>query len=1044
MKSRDTFLKILLLALALLQGTAVSAQWQPVKPPNSGGLSDFEFYGDKLYAASASAVYRSTNLGLTWDLMFTNPGPQGDTKLFIDQGKLMVIWGSNMYWLQETPDGLNGVLLHSGLEADALLANGVLYRMDYQSNIFVDGQYSFTLSGGDYGFFKKNGQEVWLGTDQGIYRTADQGVSWDTIQSGWDIAAMDFYGDTIFVSTANSTYHRSFDGGQTWSNMASMNGYIAYHYKLLDGKLYALAYQLFVSENMGTTWSIAGPSYQNRDLMKVGDLMLALNAGGFSRSINNGGFWVSYHAGLQNPDLPPDLYFKLRIKGNNVAARYQYFNGGLYDREYYSNSKGLVWKAPFLDPEFQLEYVTFHEGNYYAFDNFDNKFFKSLNDVGGPWAVMNTVGFPPTGLGMLSANEGLYAWDYNTLYRSTNGGQNWSVVHTFSAGIDGYLVHYHNGHLFASVAGIAMRSEDMGATWVALQNTGLPVGDFISLETLESRDGLLYVPSAMGGLYVSSDHGDQWTVIDNGLQALIAPCNCGIHDLIVSEAGLLVDNSIDLVFSPDFGQTWGYFNDSLPDIYTTGGVATNDAFYIAGFDGSLWRRDFSTANLSVASGKVYYDANASGNYNDGEPGIPDALLHNQDGSIYVSSNTEGDYAMYAQSFSGDTAFVNLPSPYLTSNPPFHVLVNGATDLDFGINYIPGIKDLSVTLTNAGPIRPGFQTYLTLTLTNYGTTVQSGEVTLTIDDRLVLESSSPSLTSFSGGVALWEFSGLFPLEQRNYTVLLNTPVDMPLGEVIGFLAIASPVFDDETIVDNVYLLNMEVVGSYDPNFKEVTPGGLTPSMLQDSTAMAYTVHFQNVGNYPASFVEIIDTISTNLDLATFRILSASHPFTWELLPGRVLRVFYEDINLPDSTSNEAASHGFVKYSIRPLRSLSLGDRIDNTAYIYFDFNAPVITNTTTTKVALTLGDSGPKSPALPLAIAPNPTSGFVEISLPKLGAAITGEAGHIEVLSALGQSMYRSSFQGRAKLDTVDWPSGLYFVVVALSDAKVYGGRFVKE
>ena len=48
---------------------------------------------------------------------------------------------------------------------------------------------------------------------------------------------------------------------------------------------------------------------------------------------------------------------------------------------------------------------------------------------------------------------------------------------------------------------------------------------------------------------------------------------------------------------------------------------------------------------------------------------------------------------------------------------------------------------------------------------------------------------------------------------------------------------------------------------------------------------------------------------------------------------------------DSTSNEAASHGFISFKITPHRDAPLGTVIKNKAAIYFDYNEPIITNET---------------------------------------------------------------------------------------------------
>jgi hypothetical protein len=54
--------------------------------------------------------------------------------------------------------------------------------------------------------------------------------------------------------------------------------------------------------------------------------------------------------------------------------------------------------------------------------------------------------------------------------------------------------------------------------------------------------------------------------------------------------------------------------------------------------------------------------------------------------------------------------------------------------------------------------------------------------------------------------------------------------------------------------------------------------------------------------------------------------------------------FDGIQLPDSGANEPESHGFVTFRASPLEGTPSGTTIANTAEIYFDLNAPVITNT----------------------------------------------------------------------------------------------------
>lgn len=139
---------------------------------------------------------------------------------------------------------------------------------------------------------------------------------------------------------------------------------------------------------------------------------------------------------------------------------------------------------------------------------------------------------------------------------------------------------------------------------------------------------------------------------------------------------------------------------------------------------------------------------------------------------------------------------------------------------------------------------------------------------------------------------------------------------------------------------------EVVASYDPNEKKAFPLGYgSQRFIERGTDIEYTLGFQNTGNDTAFTVVLRDTLPTTLDPASIEIGAASHPFSWALEGHGVLVFRFENILLPDSNTNELASHGWARFRIAQKPNLLLGTRIENRAGIYFDFNDPVITNYT---------------------------------------------------------------------------------------------------
>lgn len=138
----------------------------------------------------------------------------------------------------------------------------------------------------------------------------------------------------------------------------------------------------------------------------------------------------------------------------------------------------------------------------------------------------------------------------------------------------------------------------------------------------------------------------------------------------------------------------------------------------------------------------------------------------------------------------------------------------------------------------------------------------------------------------------------------------------------------------------------VVGPYDPNIKVAVPEGYGEyNFIAADQPIQYTIHFQNVGTDKARTVTILDELSDQLDLSTFQAGPASHEHEWIILPDRTLNITFPDINLPDSTSNEAESHGFFSFTVQPVDGILPFTSIENEAAIYFDFNPPIITNRT---------------------------------------------------------------------------------------------------
>ena len=269
-----------------------------------------------------------------------------------------------------------------------------------------------------------------------------------------------------------------------------------------------------------------------------------------------------------------------------------------------------------------------------------------------------------------------------------------------------------------------------------------------------------------------------------------------------------------------------------------------------------------------------------------------------------------------------------------------------------------------------------------------------------------------------------------------------PTNILIGDTILLKAIILPVSSDTLLSNNSFNITRIVTGSYDPNYKSVTPDKyISLLQVQQRKPLFYTIHFQNTGTDTAYTVRVTDTVSTNLDIESFEMLFASHPYSVQIKSNNILEWKFENILLPDSNVNEPLSHGFVHFSLIPKEDLLVNDIILNSSNIYFDFNTPIITNTVIDTVCETLTqikNSNNTSNNMVI-VYPNPFNDKTNIILNLEKQSLT----EINLFSAIGQkinSIYKGVLlQGTNKIilkNNFNLTKGFYLLEVK-TETQVY-------
>ena len=389
----------------------------------------------------------------------------------------------------------------------------------------------------------------------------------------------------------------------------------------------------------------------------------------------------------------------------------------------------------------------------------------------------------------------------------------------------------------------------------------------------------------------------------------------------------------------------------------------------------------STCNFIV--GNMLYDTN-----NDGcDPS--DILVSGlevmvTDGSSSFSTfSSNGLYELATDNITYTVSLGTLPSYFSATPVSTNVsFTNSTTEtVDFCLTSTQNIDDLNVTLLPTSKARPGFDAGYQLIIQNVGTqTIANPAVSLDFDNTMqTFVSASPNPSSTTTNQLNFDFASIQPFEVKVVEIVMNTfqPPTVNENDILSFIASVTPNTNDYTPIDNTFNYNQTIVNSFDPNDKQVLQG---EEIYEDEADeyLDYLIRFQNTGTASAINVRILDTLHPNLDYSTLQPINASHDYRVEITDGNQVEFIFDDIYLPDEISDEAGSHGFVAYKIKPKQDVVVGDFITGDAQIYFDFNAPIITNMVSTEVVDNQLNTKDFNLSTLLQVYPNPTTGIINL------------------------------------------------------------------
>lgn len=236
-----------------------------------------------------------------------------------------------------------------------------------------------------------------------------------------------------------------------------------------------------------------------------------------------------------------------------------------------------------------------------------------------------------------------------------------------------------------------------------------------------------------------------------------------------------------------------------------------------------------------------------------------------------------------------------------------------------------------------------------------------------------------------------------------------------------------------------------IGAYDPNDKQGLPLGRDEEhYIERNQDIEYMIRFQNTGTDTAFNVVIKDELSEFLNIRSVRPGASSHPYTFDISGSGTLSFTFDNIMLPDSNVNEPASHGFVKFKVAQQLNLPLETQIHNMAAIYFDFNAPIITNETLHTIGAfsTMVSINPSpNPLATVKAAPNPFSTFVQFEVD--GVELSD--GLFQLYDVTGRLLQQQKITGQQfRFYKNALQSGMYFFRIENEGKLLSSGKLIAQ
>ncbi len=447
--------------------------------------------GRILAATYLGGIFRSSDNGQTWEKIYDNSLLIADFRSVAVNSSGHIFAGTDGSGLLRSTDGgatwekvsntfSSSTITTLAVNADRLFI-GSLYGLFYSDD---EGSSINSVTGisGSIGPIAINSSgDLFAGTfNNGAFRSTDDGVNWTAINTGLDIngygiLAFAFNSSGDIITTNGSKVYLSTDNGDNWQDL---NAPTSFSYQGVvvgsnDKIIAAQTDKIFRSTDGGgswnqlTNWPGRIPSIQCL-LSFNGIIYSGISGLGVYNSSDDGDNWNLGVDGMTNTHV------------NEIAdgPNGELYAGTSYAGIFYSSDDGVTW------------------------ENRTNNI-PMLGSINSYWVTKVEVN-PLTGTVLVVTQDGCF--------RSTDMGNTWAKLTIFTS----VAFDFNSaGDVYAGYSDRFYKSTDDGVTWNQKFPSVSPISD-ISVDVSDK----VYVASDGEGVTLSTDGGDNWNPINDGLDDL--------------------------------------------------------------------------------------------------------------------------------------------------------------------------------------------------------------------------------------------------------------------------------------------------------------------------------------------------------------------------------------------------------------------------------------------------------------------------------------------------------------------------------------------